>query len=82
MRKKKGENGAEILCVGWWTRDIANENLDAEEVGNFVEEIELDFFHREAGAEGVDDGFAAAAGEVDLDLDSETFFRDENGGKM
>ena len=42
----------------------------------------MDFLHGEAGAEGVDDGFTAAAGEVDFDRETEAFLGDEEGAKM
>lgn len=56
--------------------------LNAQEVYDFIEEIEFDFFHGETSAESVDDGLAATLGEVDFDADTEAFFRDEDGGEV
>ena len=56
--------------------------LNAKKIDNFVEKILFDGLHREASAEGIDDGFATAAGEIDFDAEAEAFFGDEDGGIM
>ena len=42
----------------------------------------MNCFHGEAGAECVDDDFAATAGEINFDAEAEAFFGDEDGGEM
>ena len=52
-----------------------------ETFGNTVEEVELDFFHRDSGAESVDDGFAVLFWDEDGDAGGETLLRDEDDGE-
>ena len=56
--------------------------LNAKKIDNFVEKILFYWLHREASAEGVDDGFATATREVDFDAEAEALFGNKNGGVM
>lgn len=54
--------------------------LNTQEVYDFIQEIQFNFFHREVIAELVNDGFATAFWEIDFNAKSETLFWDKNGG--
>ena len=56
--------------------------LNAQEVYDFIEKIKFDFFHGETGPERIYNSFAAVAGEVYFNTDTETLLGDKNGGKM
>ena len=57
-----------------------NASLNAQKVDNFVEKVGFDLLHREASAEGVNNGFAAAAREIDFNIDAEAFLGDKYSG--
>ncbi len=52
------------------------DKLNAQEVYDFIEKVELHLFHRKPSAERVDDGLPGAAGEIDFNAKAEAFFRD------
>ena len=59
---------------------ISTELLNAQEVYDFVEKIELDLFHGETCTESVDNGFATAFGKINFGAEAEAFLGNENGG--